>query len=48
MCGIQTLRFLVYNFPFHELSSQYEKEKVFLFFENDKNDFDKNDTLSLL
>ena len=26
----------------------YRGEKVFLFFENDKNDFDKNDTLSLL
>ena len=26
----------------------YRGEKVFLLFENDKNDFDKNDTLSLL
>ena len=26
----------------------YRSEKCFCFFENDKNDFDKNDTLSLL
>ena len=37
-----------YIYKFIYIYILYRGEKVFLLFENDKNDFDKNDTLSLL